>query len=203
MLPGASGCQAGREASGPREQVRLSGERCDTLLPMTAAPKAMRLVLTALLPFALGYLLSFLFRSINAVSAPAFRADLGLDADTVGLLTSAYFLGFSLSQLPLGIALDRFGPRRCSAVLLVVAAIGSLVFGLAGDLAGLTLGRALIGFGVSVALMAAFKANAVMRTVLGTSNRHSAALMMAGVLLPSSAKAWATTGRHSVHGGGR
>jgi predicted MFS family arabinose efflux permease len=128
---------------------------------MTAAPNAVRLVLTALLPFALGYLLSFLFRSINAVSAPAFRADLGLGSDTVGLLTSAYFLGFSLAQLPLGIALDRFGPRRCSAVLLIVAAVGSLVFGLADDLAGLTLGRALIGLGVSVALMAAFKANAL------------------------------------------
>jgi sugar phosphate permease len=88
-----------------------------------AAPSTARLVITALLPFAFGYLLSFLFRSINAVSAPYFRADLGIDVSTVGLLSSAYFLTFSLAQLPLGIGLDRFGPRRIAAGMLLIAAL--------------------------------------------------------------------------------
>lgn len=126
-----------------------------------AATSTPRLVITALLPFAFGYLLSFLFRSINAVSAPYFRADLGIEAGMVGLLSSAYFLTFSLAQLPLGIGLDRLGPRRCAAVMLLIAALGAVVFARADGLAGLVLGRALIGLGVAVALMAAFKANAL------------------------------------------
>ena len=128
---------------------------------MPASPVPLRLILTALLPFALGYLLSFLFRSINAVSAPYFRAELGIDVSTVGLLTSAYFLTFSLAQLPLGIGLDRIGPRRIAAAMMLIAALGAVIFALADGLYGLIVGRALIGLGVAVALMAAFKANAL------------------------------------------
>ena len=57
--------------------------------------------------------------------------------------------------------LDRFGPRRIEAALLIVAATGALVFANATSLPGLVLGRGLIGFGVSACLMAAFKAFAI------------------------------------------
>jgi predicted MFS family arabinose efflux permease len=60
--------------------------------------------------------------------------------------------------LPLGVLLDRFGPRRTEAALLVFAALGAVVFARAETTGGLILGRALIGFGVSACLMAAFKA---------------------------------------------
>lgn len=122
----------------------------------------MNLSLTTLLrvfcPFALGYFLSYLYRTVNAIIAPNLVADLGLDPGSLGLLTSAYFLTFALFQLPLGVLLDRFGPRRVEAALLVVAALGALVFANANSLPGLIAGRALIGFGVSACLMAAFKA---------------------------------------------
>lgn len=127
------------------------------LSPAALSPAA--LAGRVLLPFALGYLLSFLFRSINAVTAPHFAAELGLAPGVVGLLTSAYLLAFALAQLPMGILLDRVGPRRCAAALLLVAAAGAVVFAAAQSLAALAAGRALIGLGVSVALMAAFKAN--------------------------------------------
>ena len=45
-----------------------------------------------LAPFALGYFLSYLFRTVNAVIAPNLAADLGLSSADLGLLTSAYFL---------------------------------------------------------------------------------------------------------------
>ena len=75
-------------------------------------------------PFALGYFLSYLYRAINAVIAPNLVADVDLDAADLGLLTSAYFLTFAFFQLPLGVLLDRFGPRRTEAVLLLFAALG-------------------------------------------------------------------------------
>lgn len=110
------------------------------------------------LPFALGYFLSYLFRTINAVLGPDLAADLGVDASQLGLLTAAYFIAFAAFQLPLGVLLDRYGPRRIEAGLLVVAAAGALVFARSTSLAGLVVGRALIGLGVSACLMAAFKA---------------------------------------------
>ena len=109
-------------------------------------------------PFACGYFLSYLYRVINAVIAPDLMAELRLDAAELGFLTSAYFLTFALFQLPLGMLLDRFGPRRTEAALLMFAALGAFVFATASGIGGLVAGRALIGFGVSACLMAAFKA---------------------------------------------
>ena len=119
----------------------------------------MKLVLTAFLPFALGYFLSFLFRSLNAVVAPALRDELGLDDAAVGVVTSIYLATFALAQLPAGVALDRFGPRRVAPLMLMIAALGAVVFALGHDAVTLSIGRALIGLGVSVALMSGFKAN--------------------------------------------
>jgi MFS family permease len=116
------------------------------------------LLLRVFIPFALGFFLSYLFRTVNAVIAPDLARDVGVDPASLGLLTSAYFLSFAAFQLPLGVLLDRFGARRVEATLLLFAAAGALVFSRAETLTGLMLGRALIGLGVSACLMAAFKA---------------------------------------------
>lgn len=113
------------------------------------------------LPFALGYYLSYLLRTVNAVISPDLTNELSLSAADLGLLTSAYFLAFGLAQIPLGIALDRFGPRKIEAALLVVAALGALLFAQGDSLLDLGLARALIGLGVSACLMSALKAFAL------------------------------------------
>ena len=117
-----------------------------------------RLVLCVLLPFAAGYYLSYLFRSINALITGDLSADLGLSAADLGLLTSMYFLVFAAVLLPCGVLLDRYGPRLVDSALLLLAAVGSLVFALADGVWSLMLGRALIGLGVAVGLMAGLKA---------------------------------------------
>ena len=94
-------------------------------LPTPATSTA--LLLAVLAPFALGYFLSYLFRAVNAVVGPHLAADLDLSAAGLGLLTSAYLFAFALFQLPLGLLLDRFGPRRVQAALLACAAAGSLL----------------------------------------------------------------------------
>jgi len=114
--------------------------------------------LRVFIPFALGYFLSYLYRLVNAVIAPNLTSDFSLGPAELGLLTSAYFISFAAFQLPLGVLLDRFGPRRIEAALLLCAASGALTFGCAESLLGLVVGRALIGLGVSACLMAAFKA---------------------------------------------
>jgi MFS family permease len=73
------------------------------------------LVARCFLPFAAGYLMSYLLRGTNAVIAPQLSAEFGLTAADIGVLTSAYFAAFAAAQIPLGVLLDRFGPRRRSA----------------------------------------------------------------------------------------
>ncbi len=109
-------------------------------------------------PFAAGYYLSYLLRNVNAIVAPDLTREVGISATDLGLLTSAYLLAFGAFQLPLGLLLDRYGPRRVESALLVVAAAGSAAFALATNLTELALARGLIGLGVSACLMASFKA---------------------------------------------
>ena len=113
-----------------------------------------RLLFTALLPFAAAYFMSYLLRAVNAVVAPDLVKDLGLSPGQLGLLTAAYLGAFALFQLPLGVLLDRYGPRKVQAGLLTVAAIGSAAFAFAPDFLGLFAARAVVGLGFSAGLMA-------------------------------------------------
>jgi MFS family permease len=116
------------------------------------------LVLRVFLPFACGYYVSYLYRTINAVIAGDLAADLGVAASALGVITSAYFIAFTFVQPPLGLALDRFGPRRVNAALLVLAGLAAIAFSFGTTVFELTLARALIGLGVAAALMSAMKA---------------------------------------------
>ena len=107
--------------------------------------------------FAAGYLLSYLFRSVNAVISPELSRDLSLNPSSLGLLTSAYFLAFGAAQLPVGMLLDRYGPRRVEPILLTIAAAGALLFAYADSLPGLAVARGVIGLGVCACLMAPLK----------------------------------------------
>jgi predicted MFS family arabinose efflux permease len=118
----------------------------------------MRSTATILLMFAFGYFMSALFRAVNAVIAPDLVADVGLDAAMLGLLTSALLIAHAGTQLPLGVALDRFGPRRVQTVMFCAAAVGAILFSVGGDAVTLTLARALVGAGFGGALMSGFKA---------------------------------------------
>ena len=115
------------------------------------------MILSVFLPFAAGYYLAYLFRTISAAISPALVSDFGLDAAETGLLASIYFLVFGLTQIPIGVLLDRFGPRRVQGVLLVIAAGGATLFGTASSFPELLVARAMIGLGVAGALMAGLK----------------------------------------------
>lgn len=121
------------------------------------APSRVFLVGRVFLPFALGYYLSYMMRTVNAVISPDLTRELGLTASDLGLLTSTYFLAFGLAQIPVGIALDRYGPRRVEAALLLVTALGAALFASGDGLPTLASARGLIGLGVSACLMAGLK----------------------------------------------
>lgn len=121
---------------------------------LRAEPLAARVAVAMFLAFAFAYFFSALLRAVTATLAPAFSAELGLSSGDLGLLAGAYFLGFSVMQLPLGRWLDRIGPRRVLLGFLCVAVMACAAFAQAGSFVGLWAARALIGVGVSACLMA-------------------------------------------------
>ena len=114
-----------------------------------------------ILPFAFAYYLSYLFRTIGALISAPLIAELHLTPANLGLLTAAYFFTFAIAQLPVGIALDRYGPRTIQIVMLPLAAVGAALFAAGQHFGTLAIGRALIGLGSAAALMAGLKAIAL------------------------------------------
>ncbi|WP_407175428.1 MFS transporter [Bradyrhizobium sp. STM 3562] len=133
--------------SSPRTEARPPGDRPNWML-----------VVRVFLPFAAAYYLSYLFRTIGATIAGPLASEFGLKADDLGLLTSVYFLTFAAAQIPIGVWLDRYGPRRVQSLVLLAAAIGAVLFAASSNFMLLLLGRALIGLGASAALTAGLKA---------------------------------------------
>ena len=123
------------------------GVQVPALLPMRQA-------VAVFLSFAFAYFFSALVRAVTATLAPHFSAELQLSSGDLGLLAGAYFFGFASMQLPLGSALDRFGPRRVLLAFLAVAVLGCAAFAMARSFLLLTLARALIGVGLAACLMA-------------------------------------------------
>ena len=119
-----------------------------------SATHAMKPAVAIVLSFAFAYFLSALLRAVTATLAPVFSSELGLQPADLGLLAGAYFLGFAALQLPLGRALDRYGPRRVQMALLSLAVVGCAAFSQAQGLASLSAARLLIGMGVAACLMA-------------------------------------------------
>ena len=116
------------------------------------------LILCVFLPFVAVYYLAFLFRNINATIADSLTSEFGLGAGDLGLLTSVYYLAFAAAQIPIGILLDRCGPRRVQSVVLIAAALGAALFAVSDHYLLLLGGRALIGLGVAAAMSAGMKA---------------------------------------------
>jgi type IV secretory pathway TrbF-like protein/sugar phosphate permease len=131
------------------ERARRSGERLT---------RDWYLIAVVFLPFAAAYYLSYLFRTINALISGQLTSDLALGAADLGLLTSVYFLTFAAAQVPVGVLLDHYGPRRVQSALLLVAAAGAALFGASEGFVPLVLARAMIGLGFAAALTAGLKA---------------------------------------------
>ena len=115
-------------------------------------------VLVVLVPFALVFALCNYYRTVNAVLAPYLIAQLSLSAGQLGLLISVYFLVSALFQAPLGLLMDRFGPRRVQAVLIVIAGIGAIIFALGTSWPVLITGRVVMGIGAAGGLMTSIQA---------------------------------------------
>ena len=123
-----------------------------------ARPRAARLISTVALAIVatlgLLYIVSQFLRNSVGVIAPNLAAEIGLSPMEIGVLSSIYFLVFAAVQLPLGVALDRYGPKLCMLASVAFTVAGCVVFAWAQTAGGLIAGRALLGFGTASFLMA-------------------------------------------------
>ncbi len=99
------------------------------------------------------FVLSQFYRTAVAVIAPDLAREFALSAERLGLVTGAFFFAIALMQLPIGVALDRYGPRRTVPLLLMLAVLGALIFAAAPSGGVLILGQTLIGAGCAGVFM--------------------------------------------------
>ncbi len=97
------------------------------------------------------------YRSSIAVISPNLVEDLNLDTEDLGLISASFFYAFAAMQIPVGLFLDRVGPRILMAVFSLVAVIGATVFAYGESAAALIVGRLFLGVGMACNLMGPLK----------------------------------------------
>ncbi len=113
--------------------------------------------MTGLAALALAYCFSQFYRSFLPVLTPQLTVELGVTTADLSLASGLWFLSFGIMQFPVGIGLDRFGPRITSAFLFGVAGTsGALVFAFAHSSQAILISLILFGIGSSPVLMAAY-----------------------------------------------
>lgn len=122
------------------------------------------------------YLLSQFYRAFLAVVAGDLARDLGLDAAGLGSLQAAFFLAFASAQIPVGLALDRFGPRRTLAITMSLAVAGAAGLAASRGLGDALLAMILIGAGSAPVLMTGFY-------VIGRTYPHDRFATLSSLLL--------------------
>jgi nitrate/nitrite transporter NarK len=152
------------------------------------------MVLAMIPALGLAFVLSQFLRSVPAVIAPDLRADMGLSAGELSALPAALFFGTTMMQLPCGILLDRYGPRRVIAAFLILTAIGVYGFTVATTTLGLSLSLLVAGWGIAPVFMGVIVliSRWAPRDRLATASALAVGLGGTGMLLSSSPFAQAT-----------
>ncbi len=112
-----------------------------------ASSRAVFLFGVPLLVLALGHMLSNLLRTLPAVATDVIGADIGVSAASLASLTGAYHIAFAAGQIPVGVALDRYGVRSVALTLLAIVAVGAVLAATVGGASGFLLAQVVLGIG--------------------------------------------------------
>lgn len=142
----------------------------------------------------IAYCLSQFFRAFLAVLAPVLADDIGTTTADLAMASGLWFAAFAVMQLPVGWALDTIGPRRTSAALFGLGAVGGcVVFATAQGSGGIILAMGLIGIGCAPILMSTYYifARTFSVAVFGTLAGVTVGFSSLGNLLSAAPLAWA------------
>ncbi len=152
-----------------------------------------RLRWTAFVIVGLAYVLSFFHRFAPAAIAADLQQTFHASAAELGGLAATYFYVYLVMQIPTGILVDTLGSRRVVAIGGVIGGIGALLFGMADTMAMASVGRLLVGLGVSVTFISLLKLNAAWFHDRHFATMTGATILLgnAGSLLAAAPLAWA------------
>ena len=109
----------------------------------------------------LSYMLVFFHRMAPAAVASELMTAFATTGAALGSLAATYYYIYTVMQLPSGVLADTLGPRVSVTIGSLVAGAGSILFGLAPDFELASLGRFLVGLGVSVVFVGLMRSNAI------------------------------------------
>jgi len=121
--------------------------------PPERHPSVYRRGLVIVVTLATAYMASHFFRAANVTIGLDLMRDLSIGPEALGALTGAFFFGFAAMQIPCGFFFDHFGPRHTIVGMLMLAALGGIIFTTAPTWPALLTGRALLGAGFGVMLV--------------------------------------------------
>jgi sugar phosphate permease len=142
-----------------------------------------------------GYILAYFHRMAPAAIATDLQQSFEASGAALGALAAAYFYTYTVMQIPVGVMADTLGIRKIVALGAATAGVGSLLFGMADTLALATVGRVLVGLGVSSMFISLMKLNSVWfhDRHYGTIGGMSLMLGNMGSVLAATPLVWAVT----------
>lgn len=103
------------------------------------------------------YCFAYLLRVYPSIMEPQLLSHFNITAGSFGVLTSFYYFAYAPMQLPVGVSVDKIGPRRSLIVACFICLSGALLFAETNIFAIALFGRFLVGFGAAFAYVTALK----------------------------------------------
>lgn len=103
------------------------------------------------------YAYQYILRVMPSIMLGDISQQFHIDAAVFGQFSGVYYIGYSLMHLPIGIMLDRFGPRKMMTGCILLTVVGLLPILFAEYWVYPIIGRAMIGIGSSGAILGIFK----------------------------------------------
>jgi len=141
------------------------------------------------------YVLAYFHRMAPAAIASDLQQSFSASGAALGSLAAAYFYTYTVMQIPVGVMADTLGIRKIVALGAAMAGLGSIVFGMAETLTLATLGRVMVGLGVSSMFISLMKLNSVWfhDRHFGTIGGMSLLLGNLGSVLAATPLVWAVS----------
>lgn len=135
----------------PHATLRSYCHKNKTMSPTHHCPPPLRMSFIIWGLAAAFYLFGFFQRVTPGVLTEELSATFNLSRAALGNLSAFYFYFYAAMQIPVGLLVDRIGPRKILTVGCILGGIGALMFGFAPTLGWAAVGRGLVGGAVAVA----------------------------------------------------
>ncbi len=122
------------------------------------------------------FLYAFVQRVSPSVMTSELMREFNADGTAIGALSSMYFYTYAAIQIPVGVLIDRYGPRKLLALSAIVSAVASLAFALSPSVFAASVSRAFIGASVAFAFVGTL-------SIAATFFKPARFAMLAGILL--------------------